>query len=261
MNAVVDCAPYRISAPPDEHMRDFILSHSPWLSATPAVMLVLALIKLASIPLVKLRPNYVRSAWYFYFLLAFMTFTIGTISERFGAIDAKGEFHGAAGEAMNKVLGFVFSLNDDVAVMSGVVGLVLGPQFLSYLFSGVLSNCAGTPRFTAPIIKFALFSLAKSIVIASGVLLGMATLSGVSGWSDISVRQDVGLGVISLVILWMGFHFLALYAEITNTEEQLRTSPRVNRLQFIHDWMTRNNDPARHSKGGPAGGTASSPPP
>lgn len=201
---------------------------------------VLTCIHWSSKALVKNHATYIRSIWYFYFLLACVTFAVGALCSKFGAIDATGNFKGEGGAAVNGLLKFVFALNEDFYSAVGLVALVLLPQGLSYVFGGVLSGVAMRPRFAGPVVRFALLSLGKSFVVAAGIFLGLGVGAWTYGWTGMGAPRMIGLALLSVTLLMVAFYMFAGCA-FTDPKFPIDIGKSPKRLQAIHRFMTRNN--------------------
>jgi len=222
-------------------MLDFMKTLPTLVLAPPLLGLCVLGVYVNSFGLIKRHAAYIRTIWYFYFLLAFITLATGAGLARLGVIDSKGQVHGNAGDVWNTLLAALFSLTDDIFGACALVGVIVLPQLLSYVFSGVLSGCAGRPRFTQPVIRFVLLSLAKSFAVAAGALLGMVLLGWACSWEGASVREGLGLCMFSLITLMMSFHLLTILAGAFDPDERPKSGPHP-RLRVVHDWMTRNSE-------------------
>jgi hypothetical protein len=218
-----------------------IINFLPW----PVIALLVMLVLLGAIhvickSLIPQHVEYVRNVWYFYFLIAVLTMLVGLFCIHIGVIDAKGKFHGPVGDVLNQVLKFLFALKEDVMLAAGAVALILGPQFASYLFSGLVSGCAVRPRHTGIVFKFVTFSLAKSFVTVAGLLLGLGALGWAAEWEGMAGKQAVGVIGFSGIALTLAFYILLSIAEVESISKVPHTSKMAARWAKIDGWMKRN---------------------
>jgi hypothetical protein len=218
-------------------MIDFL----PW----PIVALVVTFIIFGTIHwtckrLIPRHVEYVRNVWYFYFLIAVLTMLVGAFCIHIDVIDAKGKFHGPVGEVLNQMLKVLFALNEDLLMAAGAVALILGPQFASYLFSGIISGCAVRPRHTGIVFKFVTLSLAKSFVTAAGLLLGLGALGWFASWQGMAGKAAASLIGFSGLGLSLGFYILFSIAEVESISGLADTSRLGGLWAKIDGWMKRN---------------------
>ena len=170
-----------------------------------------------------------------------MVFTclVVIVCSSFNVIDSSGKFHGAMGELLNKLLKFIFGLNDDFMINSGVLSLILLPQFCSYLCSGVLSGCAVPPRFTSVVIRIFFLFMAKSFFTAAGVLFGLGVAAKLLPWNGVSSHESTGVIILSLFILMLGFYQITLCRCIEDGKNFFENIKKWRTIARINCFMTR----------------------
>ncbi len=115
----------------------------------------------------------IRIIWYFFSLAAVVTYFIAMWGMSKGALTAQGRFVGDIGDAISQLMQIIFDLETDVIVMSTLIGVVILPQFLMYILSGIFGN-ATKPYLLDSSLRFFLWSLVKSFAVASGTAFACA---------------------------------------------------------------------------------------
>ncbi|MGO4396175.1 hypothetical protein AB4Z46_32985 [Variovorax sp. M-6] len=183
----------------------------------------------------------IRIVWYLFSLALTSTFLIAWWATSAGAIDAAGNFHGTAGAVLHKLLELMLDLQADLKILGAMVALVILPQFLSYVLSG-LFGCAVAPMLVGPSFRFFFWSVVKSFVIAAGIILVVAVFGWVQGWNGLSARKAVELAGTTLLLLTMSFFLLYIYRDLGGAI-QPSNSPGVVKirraLQGINAWANR----------------------
>jgi hypothetical protein len=103
------------------------------------------------------------------------------------------------------VYGSLTKIEDELYLLATVAGLVLGPQILTYLLSGIF-GAAQSPRFVEQTRKFVLWSYVKFNACLSGIQLA-------SGLSKVITKADVFLGDLVIASLWLGLSFAYVFVE------------------------------------------------
>jgi hypothetical protein len=181
----------------------------------------------------------VRVVWYLFFLTAILTAAAATIGTAAGAIDAKGNFHGSLGVALEFILKSMLDLPKDLEIFLGIVILVLVPQGGSFLFSGVISGCARAPVFVGQSFSFLVWSTAKSFISAAGILFSMAGYGWKNNWEGWSARGATAMGSMSLMLLLLVFYILSIYREITNRLNDTTPKTGGRNSNKLMAWMSR----------------------
>jgi len=160
----------------------------------------------------------IRIVWYLFSLALTSTFLIAWWASSKGAIDASGNFHGTAGELIQKLLTFMLDIEADLKIVAGLGALVLFPQFLSYVFSGFF-GCAAEPILVGSTFRFLFWTVVKSFVVAAGILFVVAGYGWVQDWNGLTTRKAVELGLTALLLVTLSFALLHLYRDLGNAVE------------------------------------------
>jgi hypothetical protein len=182
-----------------------------------------------------------RIVWYLFSLSSVCTLVAAAWASSVGAIDPSGSFQGVWGKVIESVLKFMLDLDTDVKLFAAILAVFVVPQMTSYLLSGLFG------RASSPILigrAFALFvwSIVKSFVVASGILMTVAVYGAVRGWGAWNVKGAVSMSILSLMLLMLSFGCLYLYRDIGKTialPDSKRGLWAHRRLSSIRAWLTR----------------------
>jgi hypothetical protein len=217
--------------------------------ALVAISLVIALGFIGWIG-VKLADNHgrdLRIVWYLFALSTVTTFIVAGWASDFGAIDSHGNFKGQSGSAVSSLMTFMLDLKTDIAVFGAILAIIVLPQAGSYVLSG-LFGCASDPIFVGRAVVFFVWSIVKSFVVASGILMSVAIYGYVMAWSAWSLKGAVSMASLSIALLLLSFVCLFLYRDISfagktkRIDEPLRPHPWVRNTRA---WMTRKSSARR----------------
>lgn len=183
----------------------------------------------------------VRIVWYLFSLSSVCTAVAAIWASSVGAIDPSGSFHGGWGKTIESFLRFMLDLDTDVKVFAAILAIFVIPQITSYLLSG-LFGCASSPLLVGRAFGLFVWSVVKSFVFASGILLTVAIYGSAKGWVAWNLKGAVSMSFLSLMLLMSSFACLFLYRDIGNTMA-LPTTGRGKRLQLclgsVSNWLTR----------------------
>nr|WP_181726110.1 hypothetical protein [Polaromonas sp.]QJS06442.1 hypothetical protein [Polaromonas sp.] len=188
------------------------------------------------------RPGDVRVVWYL-FSLAFVCTCIAALwASSIGALDGAGVFQGRWGDLVNKLLLFMLDLETDIKVFLVILAVFVLPQITSYLLSG-LFGCAAAPIFVGRAVNFFVWSVVKSIAVASGIVFTVALYGWVSGWTSWSLKGAASMLWSSFMLLAVAFGFLYAYRDIDGlaTMPSEKDLPVKNRLSRLRAWFTRRS--------------------
>jgi hypothetical protein len=182
-----------------------------------------------------------RIVWYLFSLSSVCTFIAAVWASSVGAIDASGSFQGDWGKAIESLLKFMLDLDTDVKLFTAVLAVFVVPQMASYLLSGLFG------RASSPILigrAFALFvwSIVKSFVVASGILLTVAIYGVACGWVGWNLKGAGSMSILSLMLLMLSFGCLFLYRDLGETLKLPKSKLGLwgqRRLRSIQTWLTR----------------------
>lgn len=210
-------------------------------------VLVLGFIGFAGVKLADNHGRDLRIVWYLFALSTVATFIVAGWASDFGAIDPRGSFRGQSGSAVNALFTFMLDLKTDMAVFGAIFAIIVLPQVGSYLFSG-LFGCASDPIFVGRAVALFIWSVVKSFVVASGILMSVAIYGYVMGWIGWSLRGAVSMAFLSLELLLLSFVCLFIYRDVSlagekrDTGRPLRPHPWMTNARA---WMTRKSSVRR----------------
>ncbi|MGO4395303.1 hypothetical protein AB4Z46_28505 [Variovorax sp. M-6] len=202
------------------------------------------LIAILGLRLARRHPSDVRIVCYFFSLTVVLTALVAMWANAAGAIDSDGTFHGRIGSALNRLLRTLLDVDASLKLLGGVVGVVVLPQVASYVLGG-LFGCGTSPILVGRTLQFFVWSLAKSLVVASGMLMALAGLGAAAGWKGWSATGAASMVSTGMVLSAMTFVVLYLYrfefGDAFWGESPARGHGRARvRLASLHAWLTRN---------------------
>lgn len=183
----------------------------------------------------------IRVVWYLFSLASTVTVLIGLWAKGKGALDANGQPHGAVGDAIFAALSFMLDLKGDITLFGTLVALVVVPQCVSWVLSG-LSGCARAPIFVAPAFRFFFWSVLKSMVVVSGILFSVASFARIEGWNGMDTRTFLETSGAALILIIFSFLALHAYRDVGSmfTPSAKPDFVKLRRLlQRINAWMNR----------------------
>ncbi|WP_027997104.1 hypothetical protein [Simplicispira psychrophila] len=183
----------------------------------------------------------VRVVWYLFSLAVVTTCITAAWASSIGAIDDKGVFQGELGAAVNVLLKFMLDLDADLKIFSSILAIVLLPQIASYVLSGIF-GCASAPIFVGGTIRFFIWGLVKSFVVAAGIVLSVALYGYFSNWSGWSVKGAASMSSMSGLLLMLSFSMLYLYRDFHAAVEKQSPNkfPKIQKMvDSLQSWLTR----------------------
>lgn len=188
--------------------------------------------------------NDIRLLGFLFWFTVLLAFFIACWADRSGAIDqATGAAHTVTGKAILWLLGFALDLKGSMLFFGAVVAFAVLPQWLNYIaFSGPL-GCASAPILVGPAIDFLVVTTAKSLVVASGVLLvvsGYGLTGHLGPWTTKASTDGASSGVVALALA-----FMVVYMYRDTHAELARPLPSGSGLARararLQRWATRRN--------------------
>jgi hypothetical protein len=189
------------------------------------------------------HPSDVRVVWYLFALAATVSFFLAHWANGYGAIDNTGNFHGRAGSVLNFLLKASLDLQASIDFCLAIVAIVLIPQAVSYVLSG-LSGSAAAPIFVGGSVTFFAWGLIKSLAVASGVGLMIPLYSYLHQWSNVTINQLLAMTLVSAMLLAFAFAVLVIYREILHFPTMLRQHLPArfqNLVNVITAWLMRRS--------------------
>lgn len=202
------------------------------------------LIRHTALKLANANGSDVRIVWYLFSLALTCTILIAAWTSQNKVIDDTGDFQGKAGAFLSKILTSTLDLNAAISIYGSLVLLVVVPQILSWGFSG-LFGCASSPIWMRPVFNFFIWSVIKSFVVASGVLLATAAYACTAGWTNSNLKQFILHLDIALVLLASAFGLLFAYRDFPAGVKDGKPNSAAIKVQqmfnIINAWMNRKN--------------------
>jgi len=205
------------------------------------VMITLVVIWYTGCKLADHHGSDLRIAWYFFSLSSVCTFLAAAWANSTGAIDHSGSFQGAWGKKIESLLIFMLDLDTDIKVFAAILTIFVIPQITSYFLSGIF-GCASSPILVGRALALFIWSIVKSFIVASGILLTIAIYGALNGWVAWNVKGAVSMSFLSLMLLMVSFVCLYMYRDIDDTIALPATSKSFwiqRRIKKIERWLTR----------------------
>ena len=200
------------------------------------------LIIFANHQLSKKHGSDIRVVWYFFSLAVTLSLILAHWARSSGAINEKGDFQGSLGNILSFMLKASLDLQSSMALCLAIVVVLLAPQFISYVMSG-LAGCAASPILMSSSIWIVAWGLIKSLAVASGVSLIIPLYAYFNNWSGSTGRQAVGMTLLSLMLLALAFIAVFIYRDLAHIPRfMVRLIPPVVRtaISSARRWMTRH---------------------
>lgn len=196
----------------------------------------------------QLRAKYgtsVHVIWYLFSLAWCAAIIALPWAQDAGVIDVRGRAINAPGRVFMGVFNFSLDLGADFRLLSALVFLIIGPQWLSYLLSGVF-GCASRPKLVAYCVDFFAWGMAKSSAVAAGVLLAATVFGWRHHWSEFDAENCLKYARFSWLLLT--FSFVALMGKATVDEIPVLADSRplapLRRWVLVqHQKMVRHRQP------------------
>jgi hypothetical protein len=185
----------------------------------------------------------IRIVWYFFSLSAVISLLLTSWARNAEVVDTEGEFHGRAGEVLSFLLQSSLDINASLLLCAVIVVIVVAPQILSYLFSG-LSGCASAPLFVQSTLSFFVWGLVKTLSVAAGVIVVVPTYAWINGWKDWSLSKTAGTFLLAEMLIALAFCALFVYrgmVDVSAVLAQVCSKRMLGRLEASREWMSRRS--------------------
>lgn len=192
------------------------------------------------------HPSDVRVVWYLFALSATISALLAHWAQGYGAIDSTGNFQGTTGAALSFLLKASLDVESSTAFCLAIIAVVLIPQIVSYLLSG-LSGCAQAPIFISSTVSFFAWGLVKSLTVASGVVLVVPLYAYLNKWSNATGNEALGMALLSAQLIGFAFVVLAIYREVLDIPEMINKALPSRLRQAVtasQIWLTRRSRPS-----------------
>lgn len=193
----------------------------------------------------ELRPRHcasVRTVWYVFSLACIATFLTACWAISKGWLDAQGKFQGEMGALINTLLSIGVDLEADFLFLVSVVSLLIVPQMLSYVLSG-LCGCASRLWLVGGSMAFLVWGVVKSFAVTSGIV-GTVVLVGVcNGWPGLSWLSAAAILAVSFFTVTFSFVILHMYYEAGTLINWVRDHCPERLIAWLrrrHEWATRH---------------------
>ncbi|MGA3845162.1 hypothetical protein ACI2S9_16650 [Ralstonia nicotianae] len=196
--------------------------------------------------LVPAHSNAVNVLWYFFSLAVVLTVLLKWVASANHWINAKGVATGKIGEFILGLPDEALNINTSLFIALGIPVIVVTPQLLGYLLSG-LWGCASPPKWVWATIRMFFYGMAKSLIVAGGVLVPLAWFE--YGWGQIATLQNfVAIEAVALMLVVFAFLFLMYAGYVEETRylvQKIVDKWTLDHPGFacLHKRMTKNRQP------------------
>ena len=137
-------------------------------------------------------------------------------------------------EGMCKAIyGSLTAVEDELYLLAAVTGVILGPQLLTYVLSGIF-GAAHAPKFVEQIRKFVVWSYIKFNACLSGI-------QAASGLSRLFSQNAVAWSDLILAAMWLAVAFSYAFVEGLEKAPSSAIEKRAYQwLHRVHKFFTRN---------------------
>jgi hypothetical protein len=136
------------------------------------------------------------------------------------------------------IYNYLTNVEDEVRLIAAVTALALGPQFLTYILSG-LFGCASPPRFVSQTAKVAIWSFVKFAAGLGGILTAQPLANLTFGKPFVVHELLVGFRYTVLAFVYASFYVSMSEALPTYFYREFGgLLPRA--MSKIHQFFTRN---------------------
>ncbi|MBN8884615.1 MAG: hypothetical protein J0I77_02735 [Rudaea sp.] len=187
----------------------------------------------------------VRTIWYLFWLAVVCTSILALGAKFYGSIDAAGNFQGQSGSWLKWALNFTLDLPGDAEFFVGLFVVVVVPQWLSWLFSGLWFGCAEDSVFVGTAWTVMIWGLVKSWLVAAGVFFPAHVWGCILGWPDFSMSSVVGSIFLSTSLLCVAFVYLSFYRNLWWQTEENNT--KIMRFRAFMKRRSTAADPQRRT--------------
>lgn len=207
------------------------------------IVLLLSIIMGLTYLLSKKNGSDIRVVWYLFSLTAMISFVMAWIAIRTGAIN-NGNFVGEYGALLNSLIGFMLDLEKDFLIVTGIASLIMVPQCLCYILSGLSGN-AKSPILMSASLSFLIWGVIKSLVVCASILVSLGLLY-LFGYLP-KLGDTSFFVVIGLYFLLLAFGLISVYRE---GEQGARyVVKHLPCLKAIHLWFTRKEKASDSEEG------------
>jgi len=214
-----------------------------YLQAAALLVVTIGIVVFTNGQLAPKHPRDIRVVWYLFALAATISLVLAQWANSYGAIDSAGNFQGTAGSVLSFLLKASLDLQSSVVFCLAIVAVVVVPQVISYLLSG-LSGCAAAPIFIGGSVSFFAWGLIKSLAVASGVALVIPLYAYLNRWSNATGDQALGMVLLSAMLVSLAFVALFIYRGMLQVPEEVHRmlpAPFQNALLDTKVWLTRRD--------------------
>jgi hypothetical protein len=201
---------------------------SSWIQLAFLYAIDLWLFRFFGLQLAKNNGSDIRLISYLAALSCTVAYIAARVASALGAIDGSGNFIGSTGKQVQAVLHLVLDLPTDLRLVVAAVAILLLPQVISYVVSG-LFGCAHKPLFVGATLRVAFWLCVKPFVTVGGVLLAVAVYGLVNHWKGLTLEESATLGWFGLTLIMLALAYVYFYRDLPTKIPASKVLVRVER--------------------------------
>lgn len=189
---------------------DIVMQILPYIGAASLTVLFIIFFYYAGGVLIRRHESDIRVVSYFYSLTVVVSHLIGIWAVNANAINRTGNFEGELGAFIHALLKSTLDINLSLSIIISIFTLILLPQIISYLLSG-LFGVAATPKYISQSMSILMWGAVKTFIVVSGVTSTILVFGLILSWESFSVNNVVAWFVLSLALCLFSFLVLLIY--------------------------------------------------
>ncbi len=221
-----------------------VISMLPYIGAICLIVLANTFIYYAGSILRKRNESDIRVIWYFYGLTVVVSFLIGVWSVNTKAINSAGNFEGENGIFVHTILASALDVNLSFYILGSVFTLIVIPQIISYIFSGVF-GVAKAPQYLNESMSFLVWGIVKTFIVVSGTTIIIPLFGLYLSWESFSASKALAWLLLSFVFCAFSFLVVLIYRETEEVMADIKKylPERLQRIAaVIHQRCTKHSN-------------------
>jgi hypothetical protein len=189
---------------------------------------------------------YVFSFVFVLFFALYALFFAYAVNPASHQTEIKSSFGESEAAFFQTVFNYLTDFKGEVKMVLAVVGLVVVPQLLTYLLSG-LSGSASPPVFVSQITKVAIWSLVKFLAAFSGLLAAIAVWGWFQPWPSLGTGIGGEMDTVTTELMEIFFPLLAAFFLAWSHDASRRVlgflyqQTAFSRFRLVHEFFTRHS--------------------
>lgn len=190
----------------------------------------------------KRHPGDINTLWYAFSLTIVLTTEIALWAAFAGHIDHHGNPRDHVGAFIQVLLEHAIDVQSEILLFVGIAAIVLLPQFLAYLLSGLFFGVAGAPIFVNFMFTFFVWGVAKALVSLAGIIVVVLIIGALQGWAGTTPDKILFIMFGAALCVLAAFVCLSLYRDVlfvSKGDGTTRPTALGRALHRLHRRFTR----------------------